>query len=25
MKMPSRKTLDAFPSHLISFDLGPYG
>jgi lipopolysaccharide cholinephosphotransferase len=25
MKMPSPTTLEAFPSHLISFDLGPYG
>ena len=24
MRMPSPRTLEAFPSHLISFDLGPY-
>lgn len=24
MQMPSQQTRDAFPSHLISFDLGPY-
>ena len=25
MRMPSPQTLEAFPNHLISFDLGPYG